>query len=148
VYVLPTSKPPMKKRASDGGFDFYIDLHSSEDVPSAERIALKPGEVKKLSTGCYCQFPEETVWQWDVRSSVGLKGIDVTCRTIDSAYRGLLHVVVVNNSNANVFIEHGDRLAQLVCNPFSSNYTLKQVSSVEELGKSERGARGFGSSGK
>lgn len=138
---------PFKKRPEDGGFDFYVDLHSTFGKP-VEEIPLKPGDVLKLSTGVHCGFPDNTVWTWDIRSSAGLKGIDLCARTIDSQFKGELSVVLVNNSNYNLTIKHGERVAQLVPNPFSKYFYLVEVDSVEKLGRSDRGTNGFGSSGK
>lgn len=150
MFVKPTSKIPFKKRVQDGGFDFYADLHDSTFTNIyglRDRIDLLPGQVMRISTGCHCEFPDDTVWQWDVRSSAGLKGLDVTCRTIDNEYRGLLSFVVVNNTDQPVEIRHHDRIAQLVPNPFSSRYFIEQVQSISDLNNTDRGSLGFGSSG-
>ena len=137
---------PFKKRASDGGFDFYVDFKDSGI--ETDSYVLQPGEVKKLSTGVHCRFPKNTVWQWDVRSSVGLKGIIVSCRTVDQEYLGCLHVVIVNSTQFPIQINDQERLSQLVPNPFSSNFYFQQVATLEELGQTSRAGKGFGSSGK
>lgn len=146
TFVESTSQMPFKKRPQDGGFDFYVDLIRSGF--SEHGFDLMPGQVVKLSTGTYCEFPEETVWFWDMRSSAALKGLDVCARTIDNPYRGELSIVLVNNSNEPVWIDHRQRVAQLIPNPFSSKYEMVRVESLNELAPSDRGAQGFGSSGK
>lgn len=149
VYVLPTSRIPFKKREQDAGFDFFIDIKDSfPDDPLIEKKQIFPREVVKFSTGCIVEFPEETMWLWDVRSSAGLLGLDVTCRTIDNQFRGVLSVVLVNNGEDVITVEHGQRIAQLIPNPFSSKYYFEQVFDQSLLGKTSRGELGFGSSGK
>lgn len=141
VFLQPGAFMPFKKRASDGGFDFHILLHG----PS---YTLAPGETKKFRTGVHCRFPANTVWQWDVRSSVGLRGLSKTCATVDSSYTGELHVVIANTTTEPITVENGERLSQLVPNPFSENFYLSEVKNIVELGKTDRGGLGFGSSGK
>lgn len=148
MFLTPSGKPPLKKRKQDAGFDFFVDLKGTFPDKSPDHITLQPGEVVKLSVGCFCEFPVNTMWLWDVRSSVGLKGLDVTCRTIDNEYRGLLSVVVVNNGQGMVNIEHGERIAQLIPNPFNPHYEVEVVSSLDELSKTSRGTKGFGSTGR
>lgn len=146
IYVKSTSKMPFKKRAQDGGFDFHVDL---VDTFGAETpIQISPKQVLKLSTGTRCIFPDETVWIWDVRSSMGVQGLDVCCRTIDNNYTGVLSVVIVNNSNEPIEINHLDRVAQLIPNPFSSKFYLHQVDESLIKPKDDRGQGGFGSSGR
>lgn len=132
---------PFKKRASDGGFDFHVLLEQ-------DSIILKPNEVRKFTTGVFCRFPEETVWQWDVRSSIGVKGISVTCKTVDCEYTGELHIVLINAGDTEFNIKNGERVAQLVPNPFSSKFFFSEVQSIESLGITSRGQTGFGGSNK
>lgn len=146
VYVKPTSKMPFKKRPQDGGFDFHIDLVDTFKCPSP--IEVHPKQVVKLSTGTKCVFPDETVWIWDVRSSMGVQGLDVCCRTIDNNYTGVLSVVIVNNSNKPITLYHHDRVAQLIPNPFSSKFYFQEVDENEIKSKDDRGHGGFGSSGR
>lgn len=145
IFVKSTSKMPFKKRAQDGGFDFYVDLIDSGITEG--HYLLQPGEVKKFSVGAHCRFPTETVWSWDVRSSAGLKGLGLTAHTIDCEYTGCLSIVVVNHTHSQIRIEAHERIAQLIPNPFSSKYYFEQVDRLSDLGTSGRGSSGFGSSG-
>jgi len=146
VYAKPSSKAPFKKRLQDGGFDFHVDL--IDTFGSDASIQVAPHQVVKLSTGTRCVFPDETVWIWDVRSSMGVLGLDVCCRTIDNNYTGVLSVVIVNNSSEPITIRHLDRVAQLIPNPFHSGFYIQEVSEEQIKPKDDRGCGGFGSSGR
>lgn len=64
--------------------------------------------------------------------------------TIDSDYRGEVCVVLLNHGTADLVIEHGDRIAQLVIAPIS----VEGCELAEELSATDRGAGGFGSTGR
>ena len=81
------------------------------------------------------------------RSGLAYKnGVTVlnTPGTIDADYRGEIGVILVNLSNTPFVIEDGERVAQLVI----AKHEQAEWSLVEELGTTERGAGGFGSTGK
>ena len=64
--------------------------------------------------------------------------------TIDADYRGEIKVILVNLSNEPFTIESGERIAQMIV----ARYEQIEWQSVEVLGETERGAGGFGSTGK
>ena len=67
--------------------------------------------------------------------------------TIDEDYRGELQVLLINHGPEAFRIEHGERIAQLVVAPVT-RVDIEVVESEEALGETERGARGFGSTGR
>jgi dUTP pyrophosphatase len=72
------------------------------------------------------------------------QGLVACFGTIDSDYRGLIGVNLFNHSFSSATIEHGQRIAQLVISP-----VLKvQFEEALELSETERGSKGFGSSGR
>jgi dUTP pyrophosphatase len=104
-----------------------------------ERIAVP--------TGLFIELPIGFEAQVRPRSGLALKhGISVpnTPGTIDSDYRGEIKVILINLSNEPFKIESGDRIAQMVIQKYESISWEK----VEQLSDSERGAGGFGSTGK
>jgi dUTP pyrophosphatase len=112
-----------------------------------ERVVLKPGERAAVPTGLRIELPIGYEAQMRPRSGLALqKGI--TCLnspgTIDSDYRGELKVILVNLGQEAVSIDSGDRIAQLVVSPV----TRARFETVNELGETERGSGGFGSTGK
>ncbi len=124
------------------GGDAGLDLHS------AQTAHIGPGERWQISTGLAVEIPEGHVGLVLPRSGLAKRyGISLVNAPglIDSGYRGELGVLLLNNDPAEVFrVEPGDRIAQLLVVPFAG---LTPVA-VEELGSSERGEGGFGSSGR
>jgi dUTP pyrophosphatase len=100
-----------------------------------------------VPTGLYIALPEGTEAQVRPRSGLAAKhGITVlnTPGTIDADYRGEIKVILVNLSNNPFTIEAGERIAQMIV----ARYEQVEWEAVEELGTTERGAGGFGSTGK
>ncbi|AZR72409.1 deoxyuridine 5'-triphosphate nucleotidohydrolase [Anoxybacter fermentans] len=120
------------------------DLVACIDKP----ITLKPGEIMKIPTGIAIQIPSPAYAGFIFpRSGLSSKhGINlVNCvGVIDSDYTGEIICPVQNNGSEPYIIEPGERIAQLVIMP------IVQVDFVwvEELDETERGAGGFGSTGK
>ena len=112
-----------------------------------EPITLKSLERKLIPTGLKVSIPEEYEIQVRPRSGMALKhGITMlnTPGTIDSDYRGDIGLIVANLSNEEYTIQPQERLGQLVLNK------IEQIEweEVETLDTTERGAGGFGSTGK
>jgi dUTP pyrophosphatase len=112
----------------------------------AERIVLAPGERAAVPTGISIELPPGYEAQVRPRSGLALrKGI--TCLnspgTIDSDYRGEIKVILINLGDEGAAIEPGDRIAQLVVAPIAR--AVFEGSGT--LGRTGRGAGGFGSTG-
>lgn len=94
-------------------------------------------------TGVRMELPEGTCGL--IRSKSGLlknKGI-ITDGVIDVGYTGQIAVTLINTTPRKVFFERGDKIAQMVITPV----TFAELERAEELKDTERGARGFGSTG-
>jgi dUTP pyrophosphatase len=116
------------------------------DVVSAEEVTIAPGARHAVATGLAVAIPEGYEIQVRPRSGLALKhGITVpnTPGTIDSDYRGELKVILINLGAEPFAIQRGDRVAQLVLAPV----VQAAWDEVEELGATERGEGGFGSTG-
>ena len=112
-----------------------------------EPITLKPLERKLIPTGFKMELPHGYEAQVRPRSGMSIKhGITlVNCvGTIDEDYRGEVCVPAINLSNEAFTINTGDRIAQMVIAPV----TKADISVVSELSDTQRGAGGFGSTGK
>ena len=112
-----------------------------------EPITLKSLERKLIPTGLKVSIPEGYEIQVRPRSGMALKhGITMlnSPGTIDSDYRGDIGLIIVNLSNEEYTIQPQERLGQLVLNK------IEQIEweEVETLDTTERGAGGFGSTGK
>lgn len=134
--------------------DAHLPTYGTEFSAGADLYALvdgkmeiKPNETKKVSTGIALEMPEGLVALVYARSSLGCKrGLAPANKVgvIDSDYRGEIMVFLHNHSNEVQTIENGERIAQIVFAP----YIRGQFEEVDELENTERGAGGFGSTGK
>ena len=114
------------------------------DLRAVERVVLVPGVAEAVPTGIAIELPPGYEAQVRPRSGLGLKhSLTVNFGTIDPGYRGEIRVIMFNLGRANYTIEKGDRIAQLVVSKYEA------IDWEEgELGDSERGSGGFGSSGR
>jgi dUTP pyrophosphatase len=148
VFVHPNGKLPTKGKEGDAGIDAYAAL--------PEASSFLQGELAKIPLGISYAFWENgevshNYWL-DVRnrSGVGTKSGFVTVAEVgDANYRGVLHYCAVKTTVGKYTVEPGDKIAQLLINPFVDPHKIEivQVSSIEELGASSRGTNGFNSSG-
>ena len=112
-----------------------------------EAVVLRPLERAMIPTGLSIELPEGYEMQIRPRSGLAAKhGITVlnSPGTIDADYRGEIRVILVNLSNEEFRIEAGERIAQMLV----ARHEQVEWELTEELGESERGAGGFGSTGK
>ena len=112
----------------------------------ATPIILKPLERTLIPTGLFIELPVGYEAQIRPRSGLAIKkGITLlnTPGTIDADYRGELKIIVVNLSNEDVSIEHGERIAQMVI----AKHEKATWEVVTQLSETQRGAGGFGSTG-
>ena len=120
-----------------------MDLRANLD----ESIVLKPLQRCLVPTGLYIALPEGYEAQVRPRSGLALKkGIGVLNApgTIDADYRGEICVILVNLSSDDFVVEDGERIAQMVV----ARHEQVHWSEVEVLDDTERGAGGFGHTGK
>ncbi len=127
--VLPTKSYP-----GDAGWDLY----------SAEEVTLWHGRIHVFRTGIATEVPEGYYAQVLGRSSLAALGIVILGGVIDARYRGELRVVALNMGGAVWEVKPGDRIAQFVLVPVPGT-TLEEVA---ELAPSDRGEKGFGSTGR
>ena len=133
-----TNEIPTYGSAQAAGMDLRADL--------SEEITMAPFERKIIPTGLSIALPEGYEAQVRPRSGLAAKhGITVLNApgTVDADYRGDIGVILINLSNTNFSIEPGMRIAQLVI----AQYAIISWEQVEVLSDSERGIRGFGSTG-
>ncbi len=112
-----------------------------------EPVVLQSLERTLIPTGLYMELPQGYEAQLRPRSGLALKqGITLlnSPGTIDADYRGEIGVIVVNLSKEPVTIENGERVCQMVI----AKYEQAEFIEVEKLSDTERGAGGFGHTGK
>ena len=117
------------------------------DLCSIINYCLHPGEMKLIPTGLAIEIQEGTELQIRPRSGMAKK-YKVTLMnapgTLDSDYRGPIGVLLVNHGPDDFIINIGDRIAQGILGPvYQAVFNV-----VEELSETNRGAGGYGSTGK
>lgn len=132
---------PAYETAGSAGMDLRAAL------ADGETMVLTPGARQLVPTGLKIALEPGYEAQVRPRSGLALKH-GVTCLnapgTIDSDYRGEVGVILINHGDLPFEIRRGDRIAQMVI----AAYAQAQVSLVESLDETARGAGGFGSTGR
>ena len=136
------SNNPDPEYAHDGDSGFDLRAHLTED------LILNPMERKLIPTGLFFELPESYELQIRSRSGLAVKhGIGVLTGTVDNAYRGEVHVLLINLGSEPFKIENGDRIAQgVIMSRLSTEFG--KLERVDEISETKRGMGGFGSTGK
>ena len=138
----------VNQSAEDNPLPEYATQGSSGmDIRAAEWMTVKPGETVLVPSGFSIELPAGYEAQVRPRSGLAIKynvGILNSPGTIDSDYRGELKIILTNFGKQEFVINKGDRIAQLVIAPVV-RASWEEVTSVNET---ERGAGGFGHTGK
>lgn len=141
VKIINKSKNPLPAYATplSAGMDLRANLE--------EPVTLNPMERRLIPTGLFIELPQGYEAQIRPRSGLALKkGITVlnTPGTIDADYRGEIGVILINLSEEPFVIESGERICQMVI----ARHETAEFIEVNELSSTERGAGGFGHTGK
>ncbi len=126
-----------------------IPLRSTEgsaglDVFASENIIVKPNFQEIVNTDVAIKCPAGTYARLTDRSSLTLKKIRVNGGVIDSDYTGPIKVVLYNYGNVEYEIMKGDRICQMIITPVS----FPELKEVRKLPDTDRGTKGFGSTGR
>ena len=114
------------------------------DLYSAYEYIVEANDKKLIKTDIAIQLPEGCYGRIAPRSGLALKNfIDVGAGVIDGDYRGNINVLLFNFSNTEYVVEKGARIAQLICEKIH----VPALVEVKMLDFTERGCKGFGSSG-
>ena len=143
MQVKIVNKSKNELPAYSTAFSAGMDLRANLDEP----VVLKPLERKLVPTGLFIELPQGYEAQVRPRSGLALKkGITVlnTPGTIDADYSGEIGVILINLSQEDFVIENGERICQMV---IAAHETV-EWDLVEVLEETERGAGGFGHTGK
>ncbi len=141
VKIINRSHHPLPQYATS--LSAGMDLRANLEEP----IHLGPMQRCLVPTGLYIALPAGFEAQIRPRSGLALKkGITLlnTPGTIDADYRGEIGVIVINCSDTEFVIEDGERIAQMVI----ARYETVEWQPVSELDDTERGAGGFGHTGR
>ena len=131
---------PAYETVNSAGMDLRAYLPDGE-------LVIKPMQRALVPTGLFMEIPVGYEGQVRPRSGLAIKsGITVlnSPGTIDADYRGEVKVILINLSDVDFVIKSGDRIAQLVI----AKHEQPEVVEVLVLSETERGAGGFGHTGK
>lgn len=133
------AKLPTYAKEGDAGMDLY----------AVEPAILRIGDAPRMvATGLACEVPPGYFMSIRERSGLAIRGVRVGGGVLDSGYRGEIKVILSFQfhriAGTEVRIEIGDRIAQAIIQP----YATATIEEVKELGSSERGSSGWGSTGK
>ena len=140
VNIINNSSNPLPHYATEGsaGMDLRANLDSA--------ITLQPLERQLVPTGLFIELPNGYEAQIRPRSGLAMKQ-GITCLnspgTVDSDYRGELKVILINLSDSEQTIHHGDRIAQMII----AKTERAELVLVQQLNESARGEGGFGHTG-
>lgn len=139
--IINKSNNPLPEYATEGssGMDIRAFVEKA--------IVLSPMERALVPTGLFVELTEGYEIQVRPRSGLAIKQ-GITCLnspgTVDADYRGELKVILINLSGENQTIHSGDRIAQLVV----AEVAKAKWMNVQSINDTERGAGGFGSTGR
>ena len=140
IRIINQSVHPLPEYATPGASG--MDLRAFIDHP----LTLQPMERSLVPTGLFIEIPEGYEAQVRPRSGLAIKQ-GITCLnspgTVDADYRGELKVILINLSNEQQVINHGDRIAQVII----AKTEQASLILVEQLNESVRGEGGFGHTG-
>lgn len=135
VMLDENAKMPEKAHSQDAGFDLF----------APEKVVVPEKSSAVVNTGVHIAIP--TGYVGFIKSKSGLNinfDISSDAGVIDAGFTGSIAVKINNNSTSPMYFAKGYKIAQLVLLPIPE-VELRQVDSLEDT---ERGANGFGSSGK
>lgn len=132
----PNAKMPTQGTAGAAGFDLY----AAEEFD----VTIFEEQTVRIQTGLAFEIPEGYVGVVYSRSSTALKGLIITPLLVDADYRGPVYVTVKNASGRPYVLRNGDRIAQIRIEELVST----EFEWADELSETERGAGGYGSTGR
>ncbi|KAA9340988.1 dUTP diphosphatase [Adhaeribacter soli] len=141
IKVINQSRHPLPEYQTS--LSAGLDLRANLEAP----VSLKPLQRVLIPTGLFLELPEGFEAQIRPRSGLAYKhGITVlnSPGTIDADYRGEVKVLLVNLSEEEFIVQDGERVAQMIV---ARHETIRWEETVE-LSETERGAGGYGSTGK
>lgn len=130
----PDAIMPTRAHPDDAGLDLY----------SREEQIILPGESAVFDTGVHAELPKGTFGKLESKSGLNVNYDIVSCGgTIDSGYVGSIKVKLYNLGKRPYMVRKGQKIVQMVIIPILT----PELELVDRLEETERGEKGFGSSG-
>jgi dUTP pyrophosphatase len=144
------AKLPTKSRETDEGYDIYaleakrIFKNSTEKISTGIAAAAVEPVNLVFDDKCVPSYDYYRYWlQIEGRSGMASKGVFPIGGIVDCGYTGEIGVMLTNNGSSDYFVKKGDKIAQLV---IRKHYNA-DIEEIESFEKTDRGSKGFGSSG-
>lgn len=136
----------VKKLSPDAVLPSYAHIwDAGMDLYANETVKLAPGEIGRIKSGIAVEIPDGYVGLcWDKSGLSINSGIKVLAGVIDSGFRGELVFGVINLGKNSYTFEKGHKVMQMLVQPVEH----MEIVESEELSGSDRGEKGFGSTGK
>jgi len=128
------AKMPKYHHIGDVGMDMY----------AMETVTIKPGENYRFWHGFALEFPVGYAGIVKDKSSISKMGLHSLGGVFDAGYRGEYNTHLVNLSDKPYTVEEGDKVGQLLLIPVA----FAEFEETDTLSESDRGDKGFGSTGK
>lgn len=135
---------PQKSHDSDAGYDLHFYMKGSDYIAK-----IAPGQRLVVNTGIAISLPE--LEEYDIYARVAPRsglacdhGLDVLAGVVDRGYTGEINVALLNTGDRTIRIKQTERIAQLI----PTLIPKTEMKEVTEFKKTDRGNKGFGSSGK
>ena len=125
---------PTRAHEDDAGLDLY----------SPETVVIPARSARTIDTGVHVELPQGTVGMVKSKSGLNVKNGIQSEGVIDVGYTGSIRVKLYNHSGERYTVHIGDKISQLVILPILT----PELELVDELGETERGTGGFGSTGR
>lgn len=141
IKLEPGAKAPHRSTEGAAGWDLFAHFEPGHI------LNLWPGNCFNIQTGVSVQLPEGYYWDIRIRSGLSTKhGIMLLngAAVIDSDYRGIVHVPLINNGISAYKFMNGEKIGQAIL----QKYEPQEFEIVDKLDETVRGAGGFGSTGR
>ena len=160
IFLEPNGKCPTIGKYGDAGIDVYADIPHPMIIKQFDQVKIPLGfrygiwlMDRKFNQVSFERDEYITPDYWlevKNRSGVGTKsGMVELAQVCDSSYRGIPHYCAVKVTPGEYFIHPGDKIAQILIHPFVDPHKVDiiMVETIEALGTTDRGSKGFGGSG-
>ncbi|KAG9291078.1 hypothetical protein G9A89_012950 [Geosiphon pyriformis] len=154
IYLLEKQPPLQLKYFDNQGQGIRpekaheIDARYDLRYPEKDTLVLQPKFLTKINFKIALEISPEAMVQIASRSSLASKRINIRGGVINAGYTGDIIIMLQNKTDKSFKIEHAEKIAQAIYLPLITISSLQSVNNREQLGKSERGTQGFGSTGR
>lgn len=135
----------LPKRWTDGAVGYDLHAFLLNERGGASKRVIAPNSTTNIPTGIGLELPSGYFAFVCPRSGLGKYSVSVTNSPglIDTDYRGEISILTYNGSYQNYWVQHNDRIAQLIVMPITPTHFVE----VKELNPTDRGVMGLGSTG-